>query len=422
MPSISKRGQQVPLSPFRKLAPLAEKAKAAGKHVYHLNIGQPDILTPPEALQQVQEANLKILEYSPAEGFLSYRKKLCEYYARFDVDLDYEQVIVTTGASEAIQLVLLSCLNQGEAILAPEPFYANYNGFAHIADVQVHAITCDIETGFALPDAAAFERCLTPHTKAIFITNPNNPTGTFYGREVLEGLALLAKAYDLYLIVDEVYREFCYDGQPFFSALNLEGAEKNVIVIDSVSKRYSACGARVGAVVTRNEAVLNAVSLYAKLRLSPPTLGQIVAEAAIGIGEEYLREVKAEYDRRRMVVYNRLQQMPGVISYLPGGAFYCFARFPIADADDFCQWLLSDFEYRGATVMLSPGAGFYATPGLGKDEVRIAYVLNVHDLEAAMDCLEEALRIYPGRLTSLVNDHFFYPLPLIASHLQQVET
>ncbi len=400
MPSISKRGQQVPLSPFRKLAPLAEQAKAAGKHVYHLNIGQPDILTPAAAMEQVKQTTLEILEYSPAEGLLSYRKKLCEYYARFDVSINYENVIVTTGASEAIQLVFLSCLNQGDEVLAPEPFYANYNGFAHIADVQMRAITCDIETGFALPDVAAFERCLTAQTKAIFITNPNNPTGTFYGREVLESLALLAKAYDLYLIVDEVYREFCYDGQPFFSALNIEGAEDHVIVIDSISKRYSACGARVGAMVTRNKAVLNAVSLYAKLRLSPPTLGQIVAEAAIDVGDNYLIEVKAEYDRRRMVVYNRLQQMPGVSSYLPGGAFYCFARFPIADADDFCQWLLTDFEYRGATLMLSPGAGFYATPGLGKDEVRIAYVLNVQDLEAAMDCLAEALQTYPGRRTA----------------------
>lgn len=398
MPSISKRGQQVPLSPFRKLAPLAEQAKAAGKRVYHLNIGQPDILTPADALQKVKNADLKILEYSPAEGLLSYRKKLCDYYARFDVALGYEDIIVTTGASEAIQLTLLACLDQGDEILAPEPFYANYNGFAHIADVQVRAITCAIEDGFALPEVAAFEACLTPRTKAIFITNPNNPTGTFYSQEVLEALARLAKARDLYLIVDEVYREFCYDDLPFFSALRLAEAEEHVIVIDSISKRYSACGARVGAVVSRNKAVLNAVSLYAKLRLSPPTLGQLVGEAAIETGEGYLSEVKAEYDRRRLVVYNRLQRMPGVTSYLPGGAFYCFARFPIADADDFCQWLLTDFDYNGATVMLSPGAGFYATPGLGKDEVRIAYVLNTTDLEAAMDCLEEALRIYPRRL------------------------
>lgn len=283
-------------------------------------------------------------------------------------------------------------------MIIPEPFYANYNGFAQIANVNIKSITCHIENGFALPDIAAFEKAITPKTKAIFITNPNNPTGCFYSKEVLLELGRLVKKYDLYLFVDEVYRDFCFDGNVFFSALNIPHLENNVVVVDSVSKRYSACGARVGCMVTRNEAVVESVTKYAKLRLSPPGLGQILSEAMVNGSEPYMETVKEEYDKRRMTAYNRLQRMSGVVSYLPGGAFYCFAKFPIQDADHFCQWLLEDFEYQGATVMLSPGAGFYATPGLGRDEVRMAFVLNTDDLEKAMDCLEIALEVYPGRV------------------------
>lgn len=398
MPKISQRGECTPLSPFRKFAPLAERAKAQGRKIYHLNIGQPDILTPPQALQAVREHPLRVLAYSSADGNLSYRQKLTGYYRSFGVELAPNQIIVTTGASEAIYLGLLSCFNQGDEILSPEPFYANYNGFAHMADIEVRAIPCRIEDGFALPSAADFERCLTPKTKGIFLCNPNNPTGCVYPEATLRELAEVVKRHDLYLFVDEVYREFCYDGQDFFSALRLDDIREHVVVVDSISKRYSACGARIGALITYNERVLEAVNRYAMLRLSPPGFGQILAEAALDVDAGYLDEVKIEYDLRRQTVFRRLQQMPGVTSYLPGGAFYCFARFPIDDADKFCRWLLEDFEYQGATVMLSPGAGFYATPGAGLNEVRMAYVICRDDLEAAMDCLERALVEYPGRV------------------------
>lgn len=397
MPSISKRGEKVPMSPFRKLIPIADKAKEAGKHVYHLNIGQPDIATPAYALQQLKATSMKVLEYSPAEGLASYRKKLVEYYRKFQVELSADEIIVTTGASEAIQFAFLACLDHQDELVVPEPFYANYNGFAQIADVRIRPVTCRIEDGFTLPDTAAFERMITTGTKGIFITNPNNPTGCFYSRESLEGLAGLCKKYGLFLFVDEVYREFCYDGNAFFSALNIGGAEEHVIVLDSISKRYSACGARVGSLATRNKAVLDAVTRYAKLRLSPPALGQILAEATLGMEGAYIEEAVAEYARRRDAVHSRLSQMPGVASYRPGGAFYCFAKFPIDSAERFCRWLLEDFDLDGATVMLSPGEGFYATPGLGADEARIAFVLHAGDLHAAMDCLEAGLRAYPGR-------------------------
>ena len=398
MPNISQRGENTPLSPFRKFAPLAERAKARGLKIYHLNIGQPDIPTPPQALQAVREHPLRVLEYSAAAGNLSYRKKLTGYYRSFGVELEPKHIIVTTGASEAIYLGLLSCFNQGEEILSPEPFYANYNGFAHMADIVVRPITCRIEDGFALPSAADFESALTPSTKGIFLCNPNNPTGCLYPEATLRELAEVVRRHDLYLFVDEVYREFCYDGQDFFSALRLDDIREHVVVVDSISKRYSACGARVGAIISYNETVLEAVSRYAMLRLSPPAFGQVLGEAALEMDGRYLEEVKTEYDLRRQTVYRRLQQMHGVTSYRPGGAFYCFARFPIDDADRFCRWLLEDFEYNGGTVMLSPGAGFYASPGLGSNEVRMAYVIKREDLEAAMDCLERALEQYPGRM------------------------
>jgi aspartate aminotransferase len=392
----------VPMSPFRKLSPLAEQAKAAGKKVYHLNIGQPDILTPPTAFEALKAKEWPILAYSPAEGLYSYRRKLASYYQGIGLDISPEHVLVSTGASEAIQLLFFACLNPGDEIIIPEPFYANYNGFAQIAGVTIKPITSRIETGFALPGLAEFEALITPRTRAIFLTNPSNPTGRLYSLDALERLGRLAADYDLFLFSDEVYRDFCYDEQIFHSALSLPGLERHVVMIDSVSKRYSACGARVGAIVTRNDELVETLTRYVKLRLSPPVLGQYFAEALLDVEPDYLLEVKSEYDRRRRIVYDRLQRMPGVTSYLPGGAFYCFARFPVRSAEHFCRWLLESFEYRGATVMLSPGEGFYATPGLGHNEVRLAYVLNQEDLGAAMDCLDSALEIYPERVSAQV--------------------
>lgn len=401
MPSISHRGTQVPLSPFRKLIPYADEAKKRGTTVYHLNIGQPDILTPPQAIQQLQQTPIDILAYSPAVGTESYRQALVDYYSRFDIAVKKEDIIVTTGASEALQFLMYACFDRQDEVIIPEPFYANYNGFAQIADVKIVPITCQIEDGFKLPSVADFERMITPQTKAIFITNPNNPTGCFYSEKILRQLGRLVKEYDLYLVADEVYREFCYDDNDFFSILNIEGLAEHAIVVDSVSKRYSACGARVGAIATRNQDVLSAITKYAKLRLSPPGLGQILAESMIQYSNEYIPEVKAEYDERRQVIFTRLQQMEGVTSYLPGGAFYCFAAFPVESAEHFCQWLLTDFSYQDSTVMLSPGSGFYATPRLGQNEARIAYVLNPKKLEKAMDCLEQALAVYPYRISKL---------------------
>ena len=398
MPTTSTRSRHVPPSPFRLLVPYAEKAKARGLKVYHLNIGQPDLETPAEALQKVRDADLKILEYSPGEGNDSYRKKLVDYYARFGISATPEQIIVTTGASEAIQFVFLSCFDEGDEVIIPEPFYANYNGFAQMYGVVIRPITCHIETGFALPDSAAFEAMITPRTRAIMINNPTNPTGSFYPESVLRELADLVKRHDLFLIADEVYSEFCYDHNEFFSILNLENIAGQTIVVDSISKRFSSCGARIGSVITRNADVLKGVGAYAKLRLSAPALGQVLAEALLDLQDTYLPVVKAEYDQRRRVVYDRLQKMKDVESYLPGGAFYCFARFPVDSAERFCQWLLESFSYEGGTVMLSPGKGFYATPGLGLDEVRIACMINADELEKAMDCLEKGLEAYPGRV------------------------
>lgn len=397
MPQVSHRSDTVPLSPFRKLIPLADKAKAAGRHVYHLNIGQPDIKTHPTAVAQFRKLEWDVLEYSPSNGIASYREALTHYYARFDVELSAENILVTTGGSEAILFFMLACLDPGDEIIVPEPFYANYNGYAHIADVRVTAITSYIEDGFSLPSPEAFANKITPRTRAIIITSPNNPTGACYNDEEMSSLAKIVKDHDLFLCADEVYREFAYEA-PLQSVLQIPGLEEHAIVIDSVSKRYSATGARVGALVCRNPAILAGVDRFAKLRLSPPGLGQMLSECMLQGDTAYLAGVKEDYQARRDTVYRRLQEMPGVFSYRPGGAFYCFARFPITDSEDFCRWLLEDFEHEGGTVMLAPGPGFYATPGLGRDECRIAYVLNVEDLERAMDCLAAALVVYPGRV------------------------
>lgn len=397
MPSVSHRSETVPLSPFRKLIPLADKAKAEGRHVYHLNIGQPDIKTHPRAVEQFRKLEWDVLEYSPSNGIASYREALTHYYERFDVKLSPENILVTTGGSEAILFFMLACLDPGDEIIVPEPFYANYNGYAHIADVRVVAITSHIEDGFSLPSPEAFANKITRRTRAIMITSPNNPTGACYSDAEMNSLAEIVKENDLFLCADEVYREFAYE-TPLRSVLQIPGLEEHAIVIDSVSKRYSATGARVGALVCRNGDILAGVDRFAKLRLSPPGLGQMLSECMLNDDTAYLAGVKDDYRARRDTVYRRLQEMPGVFSYRPGGAFYCFARFPITDSEDFCRWLLEDFDHEGATVMLAPGAGFYATPGLGRDECRIAYVLNVGDLELAMDCLEAALLVYPGRV------------------------
>ncbi|MEO0626095.1 MAG: pyridoxal phosphate-dependent aminotransferase [Bacteroidota bacterium] len=400
MPSISTRAKTVPLSPFRKLIPIADEAKANGVHVYQLNIGQPDILTPPEAVQQFKELDWDILPYSPSKGILSYRLALVDYFGRYGVDLHADQVAVTTGGSEALLLLFMACLDPGDELIIPEPFYANYNGFAHMAGVHIEPISCQIEDGFQLPSPEEFARKIGPKTKAIMITNPNNPTGACYSPDQLEQLADICRANGLFFFADEVYREFNYTSRPS-SLLGIQNLDDQAVVIDSVSKRYSATGARVGAIASRNAEVMAAIDRFAKLRLSPPGLGQMLSECMLQNDDAYLDEVQEEYRNRRDLVYRRLQAMPGVFSYRPGGAFYCFARFPIQDSEHFCHWLLSEFNHKGSTVMLSPGPGFYATPGLGKDECRIAYVLNETELDAAMDCLEEALRVY-AREESLV--------------------
>jgi len=387
----------MPASPIRKLVPFSDNAKKAGIKVYHLNIGQPDIDTPKVALDAIRNLDMNVIEYSHSAGFESYRKKLVDYYAKFDIQINYNNIIITTGGSEALLFGMLSCLDAGDEVIIPEPFYANYNGFSIAGDITVVPITSHIENGFALPPISEFEKVITPRTKAIMICNPNNPTGYLYSQEELEELRQLVIKYDLFLFADEVYREFTYDGSQHSSVLNLEGLTDNVVLMDSVSKRYSACGVRIGALISRNQQVIDAAMKFAQARLSPPTLGQIVAEASMDVDDSYFEQVIAEYVSRRDVVVEMLQKMDGVQCPNPGGAFYCMARLPIDDADKFCQWLLEEFTYKGQTVMLAPASGFYATPGLGRDEVRIAYVLNKEDLKNAMTCLEEALKVYPGR-------------------------
>lgn len=394
MPVISHRGAVMPPSPIRKLVPFAEAAKKRGTKVYHLNIGQPDIETPKAILDAVKHADIKVLEYSHSAGMESYRKKLVEYYKRNDIDVNQNQIIVTTGGSEAIAFAIMSCMDPGDELIIPEPFYANYNGFSTSAGVKVVPIPSSIENGFALPSIDAFEKAVTERTKAIMICNPNNPTGYLYSAEELDVLKEICLKHDLFLFSDEAYREFCYDGKKHISALSLPGLEQHAILLDTISKRYSACGGRIGAFVTRNQQVLDAAMKFAQARLSPPTFAQILGEAAVDLPADYFDEVHAEYTARRDLLVKRLQAMQGVTCPLPGGAFYAMAQLPVADTEKFCQWLLEEFSYNGATVMMAPAAGFYATEGKGKNEVRLAYVLNENDINAAMDCLEAALKVY----------------------------
>lgn len=394
MPDISQRGLEMPSSPIRKLTPLANDAKARGIKVYHLNIGQPDLPTPQKALDALKEVDRSVLEYSPSQGFLSLREKLARYYGKFRIELTPDDIIVTSGGSEAVLFAFLACLNPGDEIIIPEPAYANYMAFAVSAGAVIKTVTSTIETGFSLPPVEKFEELITERTKAVLICNPNNPTGYLYSRSEMAQIRDIVKKHNLYLFSDEVYREFIYTGSPYISACHLEGIEDNVVLIDSVSKRYSECGIRIGALVTKNKAVRDAVMKLCQARLSPPLLGQIVAEASIEGSEEYESEVYEEYVERRKCLVDGLNKIPEVYSPIPMGAFYTVARLPVDDAEKFCAWCLSDFSYEGETVMMAPASGFYSTPGLGRDEVRIAYVLNKEDLQRALYILEKALEAY----------------------------
>ncbi len=386
----------MPPSPIRKLVPYAEAAKKKGTRVYHLNIGQPDIETPAAILDAVRQSDFKVLEYSHSAGNESYRKKLVSYYKKVGIDVTPDQIIITTGGSEAILFGFMACMDPGDEVIIPEPFYANYNGFAVEAGVIVKPITSSIESGFALPPIEDFEKAITPRTKAIVVCNPNNPTGYLYSREEMEVLKQIILRHNLYLFADEAYREFCYEGA-HISAMHLSGVDDHVVLMDTISKRYSACGGRIGAFVTKNKALINSVMKFAQARLSPPSFAQILGEAAIDLPDNYFDTTKTEYRKRRDTIVARLNAMEGVFCPNPGGAFYAMARLPIDDADIFCQWLLESFSHQGETVMLAPASGFYSTPGLGKQEVRLAYVLNVQRIHKAMDCLEAALQAYPGR-------------------------
>jgi aspartate aminotransferase len=396
MLQISKRGTIMPASPIRKLVPYAEAAKQKGVKVYHLNIGQPDIVTPQVCIDAVKNNNVHILEYSHSAGNESYRKKLVQYYKKNYIDITHNDIIVTTCGSEAILFGFMACLDAGDEVIIPEPFYANYNGFAVQADVKVVPIGSTIESGFALPPIEDFEKAITPKTKAIVVCNPNNPTGYLYSAAEMEVLKQIVIKYNLFLFADEAYREFCYTGS-HTSAMHLQGAEQNVVLMDTISKRYSACGGRIGAFVTKNKEVLNVAMKFAQARLSPPYYAQILGEAAVDLPDNYFNETKAEYKLRRDTLVEGLNKIEGVFCPNPGGAFYAMAKLPIDDSDAFCQWLLEKFSHNGATIMMAPATGFYATAGRGKNEVRLAYVLNVDAIKASVECLEEALKVYPGR-------------------------
>ena len=397
MPILSEKAILMPASPIRKLVPYSEKAKTQGITVYHLNIGQPDIETPEVALNAVKNLDRKVIEYSHSAGFESYRNALSAYYIKNGIRVSPEDIIITTGGSEALIFGFMTTCNPGDEVIIPEPFYANYNGFAVTAGINVVPVTATIESGFALPPITEIEKKITSKTKGIVICNPGNPTGYLYSKEELEQLRDLVKKHDLFLFADEVYREFCYDGAVPFSVMNLDGIENNVIMIDSVSKRYSMCGARIGALISKNKEVMAAALKFGQARLSPPTIDQIAAEAALKTPQSYFDNVVHEYVQRRNIMIQGLNSIPGVFCPNPSGAFYCVAKFPVDDAEKFCQWLLEDFSYEGQTVMMAPANGFYATKGAGLQEARIAYVLNQEDLKNAVICLEKALEVYPGR-------------------------
>lgn len=394
MPKISERGTAMPNSPIRKLAPLSDSAKARGLKVYHLNIGQPDLPTPQEGLDALKKIDRKILEYSPSDGNRSYREKLVSYYAKFNISVSADDIIVTTGGSEAVLFAFLACLDPGDEIIVPEPAYANYMAFALSAGAIIKSVPSTIEEGFSLPPVEKFEALINERTKGIMICNPNNPTGYLYSRTEMNQIKHLVQKYNLFLFSDEVYREFIYTGSPYISAFHLVGIEENVVLIDSVSKRYSECGIRIGALITKNKELRKTLMKFCQARLSPPLLGQIVAEASMDDDADYLRDTYDEYVERRKFLIDRLNRIPGVYSPIPMGAFYTLARLPVDNADKFCEWCLSDFEYEGQTIFMAPGSGFYTTPGLGKNEVRIAYVLNKEDLGKALTVLEKALEAY----------------------------
>ncbi|NDV64859.1 pyridoxal phosphate-dependent aminotransferase [Bacteroides sp. 224] len=397
MPTISIRGNEMPASPIRKLAPLADAAKQRGTHVFHLNIGQPDLPTPQTAIDAIRKIDRSILEYSPSGGYRSYREKLTHYYNKFNISLTADDIIITTGGSEAVLFAFMSCLNPGDEIIVPEPAYANYMAFAISAGAKIRTITTTIEEGFSLPKVEKFEELINERTKGILICNPNNPTGYLYSRKEMNQIRDMVKKHDLFLFSDEVYREFIYTGSPYISAFHLEGIEENVVLIDSVSKRYSECGIRIGMLITKNKSVRDAVMKFCQARLSPPLIGQIAAEASLDAPEEYAREMYDEYVERRKYLIDGLNRIPGVYSPIPMGAFYTVAKLPVDDSDKFCAWCLSEFEYEGQTVFMAPASGFYTTPGLGHNEVRIAYVLKKEDLMRALVVLEKALEAYPGR-------------------------
>lgn len=398
MPEISVRGLEMPSSPIRKLTPLANDAKARGVKVYHLNIGQPDLPTPQKALDSLKTVDRSVLEYSPSPGFQSLREKLAKYYHKFNIDLSADEVIVTSGGSEAVLFAFLACLNPGDEIIIPEPAYANYMAFAISAGAKIRTIATTIDEGFSLPKVEKFEELINSRTRAIMICNPNNPTGYLYTRREMNQIRDLVKKYDLYLFSDEVYREYIYTGSPYISVCHLEGIENNTVLIDSVSKRYSECGIRIGALITKNQEIRQAVMKFCQARLSPPLIGQIVAEASLDAPEEYMREVYDEYVERRKVLIDGLNRIPGVYSPIPMGAFYTMAQLPVDDSEKFCRWCLEKFTYEGETVMMAPGSGFYTTPGAGCNQVRIAYVLKKDDLERALVVLRKALEEYPGRV------------------------
>lgn len=398
MPQISEKGRQMPASPIRKLVPYAEDAKRKGRKVYHLNIGNPDLPTPPVAIDAMKNLSLKTISYGHSAGDESFRRKMAAYYNHIGISVNHEEILVTSGGSEALLFGMMSCMNTDEEAIVPEPFYANYYGFMLTAGMNIVPVRSSIETGFALPPIEEIEKLITPKTKAIIICNPNNPTGYLYSEKELNILAGIVKKHDLFLFSDEVYREFCYDGKKHISAMNLKGIEQHVVMIDSLSKRYSACGIRVGALVSHNKDVINTALKFGQQRLCPPVLGQIAGEAALDLKDDYHESVKQEYVRRRDFLVEALNNIPGVVCPKPSGAFYVIAKLPVDDAEKFAQWLLSDFEFQNQTLMVAPANGFYSSPDLGKNEVRLAYVLNVNDLEHAMTCLSEALKVYPGRV------------------------